>query len=152
MATRTRKRIVILGSGFAAITLLKRIDLQCYHVTVVSPRNHFLFTPLLPSTTVGTVEFRSIVEPTRKVREGDEFIQASCTAIDAAHRRIICRRHSDNGEIALEYDILVIGVGAWNNTFGIPGVREHAFFLKELTDARAIRERVIASLEGADVP
>jgi NADH:ubiquinone reductase (non-electrogenic) len=152
MATPKRKRIVILGSGFAAITLLKRIDLDHYDVTVVSPRNHFLFTSLLPSTTVGTVEFRSIVEPIRKTRQGDEFIHASCKAIDMENRRAICRRAADDGEFTLEYDILVIGVGAWNNTFGIPGVKEHAFFLKELTDARAIRERVIACLEGADVP
>jgi NADH dehydrogenase FAD-containing subunit len=47
------------------VAFLKGVDLDAYDVTVVSPRNHFIYTPLLPSATVGTVESRSIVEPIR---------------------------------------------------------------------------------------
>lgn len=43
----------------------------------------------------------------------------------------------------LDYDKLVIGVGSYSNTFGIPGVKEFAFFLKDVQDARRIRKRVI---------
>src|SRR5205809_1150296 len=59
-------RLLILGSGFAAFRLLKAIDPHAYAVTVVSRRNHFLFTPLLPSTAVGTIEYRTIPEPLRR--------------------------------------------------------------------------------------
>ncbi len=38
--------------------MAKDLDKEKFHVSIVSPRNHFLFTPLLPSTTVGTLEFR----------------------------------------------------------------------------------------------
>lgn len=41
-----------------ACALLQVIDVDLFDVVVVSPRNHFLFTPMLPSTAVGTVEFR----------------------------------------------------------------------------------------------
>ena len=44
---------------------------------------------------------------------------------------------------SLDYDKLVIGVGAYSNTFGIPGVKEFAFFLKDVQDARRIRKRLI---------
>jgi NADH dehydrogenase FAD-containing subunit len=44
---------------------------------------------------------------------------------------------------ALDYDKLVISVGSYSNTFGIPGVKEHAFFLKDVNDARKIRKRLI---------
>ena len=54
-----RQRLVILGTGWASYALLKSVDKRLYDVIVVSPRNHFLFTPLLASTTVGTLEFRS---------------------------------------------------------------------------------------------
>ena len=148
----SRKRLVILGSGFASMTLLKKIDLKHYSTMVVSPRNHFLFTPLLPSTTVGTVEFRSIIDPIRKAREGDEFVQGTCTAIDTTNRRITCQAVAEGSSFEVEYDILVIAVGAWNNTFGIPGVKEYAYFLKEAGDARAIRDRIVDCLERADVP
>ena len=44
-------------------------------ITVVPPRNHFLFTPLLPSTTVGTLEFRCVQEPVRTIK-GVHYLQA----------------------------------------------------------------------------
>ena len=52
----------------------------------------------------------------------------------------------------LEYDKLIIGVGAENNTFGIPGVKEHTHFLRQLADARAIQRRIIECFERASIP
>lgn len=63
----TRKRVVVLGTGWAGTSFLKNIDSRVYDVQVVSPRNYFAFTPLLPSVTCGTVDARSIVEPIRKI-------------------------------------------------------------------------------------
>lgn len=147
-----RRRLLILGTGFSAVMILKKINIKLYDVTVVSPRNHFLFTPLLPSTTVGTVEFRSIIEPIRKTRKGIDYIQATCEQIDIEGRKAICKGVEADQTFTVEYDVLIIGVGAQNNTFGVPGVEEHTFFLKELADARAIRERIISCLERADLP
>ncbi len=146
------QRLVILGTGFAAFSLLKRIDLKHWNVTVVSPRNHFLFTPLLPSTTVGTVEFRSIIEPVRKFRRGIEFALGSCTEVDLERRTLECINPDTASEFSIEYDRLIISVGAVNNTFNTPGVAEYAMFLKELTDARNIRGRIVSCLESADLP
>ena len=61
-------RLVVLGTGFGAFNLVKYLRSE-YDITVISPRNHLLFTPLLPSTTVGTIEFRSIIEPIRHARK-----------------------------------------------------------------------------------
>ena len=58
-----RQRVVVLGSGWGGFRVAKDLDKAKFDVTVVSPRNHFLFTPLLPSTTVGTLEFRCVQEP-----------------------------------------------------------------------------------------
>lgn len=147
-----RQRVVVLGSGFAAFMMLKQIDVRSYDVTLVSPRNHFLFTPLLPSTTVGTVELRSIIEPIRRARKGTRYLQGEATDLDTERHIVTCRSSDPGITFELEYDILAIAVGADNNTFGIRGVAENALFLKELNDARTIRERVIACLELADVP
>lgn len=58
-ATQTgRKKLVILGTGWGGYSLLRNIDKKLFDVVVISPRNYFLFTPMLASTTVGTVEFR----------------------------------------------------------------------------------------------
>ena len=65
----TKEKIVILGTGWGAAAFLKGIDASQYDVTVISPRNYFLFTPMLAGSSVGTVDFRSITEPIREVRK-----------------------------------------------------------------------------------
>lgn len=64
---REKKRVVLLGTGWAGISFLKDLDVSSYDVQVVSPQNYFAFTPLLPSVTCGTVEARSIAEPVRNI-------------------------------------------------------------------------------------
>ena len=60
--TPRRPRLVVLGSGWAAVGLLKTLPKDLYDVTVVSDRNYFLFTPLLPSVTVGALDTAAVVE------------------------------------------------------------------------------------------
>ncbi len=152
MSEMNRPKLVVLGTGFASYSLIKEIDVTRYDVTIVSPRNHFLFTPLLPSTTVGTLEFRSIVEPIRTARKGIRYHQAQCVGVDAKNNTIQCRGVFKDTPFDVEYDMLVVGVGAVSSTFGIEGVEEHAFFLKELSDARKIRQRVGECFERASKP
>ncbi len=147
-----KPRLVILGSGFGAFSLLKNIDAAHYRVTVVSPRNHFLFTPLLVSTTVGTIEFRSIIEPVRTAREGVVYHQAWCTGIDPGEQSVTCQSALDGNQFMLAYDFLVIAVGSVSDTFDTPGVHEYALFIKDLSDARAIRQKIIECFEKASAP
>jgi hypothetical protein len=63
-----REKVVVLGTGWAAAAFLKGIDTGLYDVTVISPRNYFVFTPMLAGASVGTVDYRSITEPVREVR------------------------------------------------------------------------------------
>jgi NADH:ubiquinone reductase (non-electrogenic) len=146
------QRLLILGSGFAAFRLLKAVDPRRFAVTVVSRRNHFLFTPLLPSTAVGTIEYRTILEPLRRAAPQAHILMANAVGLDPERRVVHCR--SVEGDLAWDepYDVLAVAVGAETATYGVPGVREHACFLKELADARAIRERVLGNLERAALP
>lgn len=64
----------MLGTGWAGTSFLKDLDISSYDVQVVSPRNYFAFTPLLPSVTCGTVEARSIVEPIRNIIKKVKFL------------------------------------------------------------------------------
>lgn len=165
-----KERIVILGVGWAGFRLAKDLDKDRFDVTVVSPRNHFLFTPLLPSTTVGTLEFRCIQEPIRTVK-GIHYHQAHAQSIDLMKKSVSCKcnyDHHESGDVVfdLNYDKLIIAVGTKSNTFGIPGVhsleedkltntgtnRNSVFFLKQLNHARAIRNRIIECFERASSP
>mmetsp|Transcript_12489 Transcript_12489/g.38103 ORF Transcript_12489/g.38103 Transcript_12489/m.38103 type:complete len:564 (+) Transcript_12489:200-1891(+) len=153
-----RPRMVILGSGWGAHSLAKVIDAIKYEVVVVSPRNYFLFTPMLPSTAVGTIEFRSIVEPIRKANEFIDYYEAVCTGVNWEEQVITCesiqkREDDDKPDLFnIPYDYLIVGVGATTNTFGIPGVRENCFFLKEIEHARSMRLGIIERFERANLP
>lgn len=151
LSNKLKKNIIILGSGFAGFSCLKKLSKSSYNVSIVSPRNHFLFTPLLPSTTVGTIEFRSIIEPVRNIKN-IEFYKSYCISINSGENKINCREVDSDNVFSLPYDILVIAAGESTNTFNINGVKEYAFFLKEIADARKIRTRVIECFERASLP
>ena len=115
------------GSGWGSVALLKKLDTENYNVIVISPRNYFLFTPLLPSCPTGTVEHRSIMEPLRHIlrhKKGTvQFFEADATNIDHERRVITINDNSDSRgtvhKTEVPFDYLVIGVGAENATFGM---------------------------------
>ena len=164
--TAGRPRVVVLGSGWGSCAFMKALQADgAYDVVVVSPRNFFLYTPLLPGAAVGSVEERSIVEPVRKIVAGKgEYLEAQCIGVDPEAKRITCRAAdvaSEAGRLGrscpwhsfeLDYDYLVVGVGAVPNTFGVPGVRRYCSFFKEIDDASRFRADVTERFERALLP
>ncbi|KAL2622537.1 hypothetical protein R1flu_002742 [Riccia fluitans] len=160
-AASAKKKLVVLGTGWGGMSFLKELDSRLYDVKIVSPRNYFVFTPLLPSVTNGTVEARSIAEPVRRMISSKgkhiEFYESECIDIDPVNKRLLCRdashiRTKDHEEFTVDYDYLVVAVGAMANTFGTEGVQEYCHFLKELEDAERIRENVVDCFETACLP
>ncbi|KAI5285439.1 NADH:ubiquinone oxidoreductase [Ascosphaera acerosa] len=151
----TKKTLVILGTGWGTVSLLKSLNTENYNVIVISPRNYFLFTPLLPSCTTGLIEHRSIMEPIRAVLRHKKgavtYYEAKATRIDPVNRIVHMEADSEvstaNRPRQVPYDVLVVGVGATTSTFGIPGVQEHSCFLKEVADAQNIRKRIMDLIE-----
>ncbi|CAF3476045.1 unnamed protein product [Rotaria sordida] len=87
----TKPRVVVLGTGWSAVPLLKHIDTQKYEVVCVSPRNYFLMTPLLPSVSVGTVETRTVIESIRSlIGPRVKFIESHCINVDPKAKIITC--------------------------------------------------------------
>lgn len=156
-ADPTKKTLVILGTGWGSVSLLKNLDTENYNVIVISPRNYFLFTPLLPSCTTGTIEHRSIMEPIRNILRHKQatvkYYEAEATKVDYEKKLVYINDESEiKGDMMsteVPFDMLVVGVGAENATFGIPGVREHSCFLKEVGDAQQIRKRIMDCVETA---
>ena len=101
-----RERIVILGSGWAGESTLGPREQPCiderytgynlsrhlsakYQVLVISPRSHFVFTPLLTSTATGTLEFRTALEPVRSKRKPNiEFMQGWADNVDFGRKTV----------------------------------------------------------------
>jgi len=170
-----RPKVVVLGSGWGAATFIQGLskeDAAMYDVKVVSPRNFFLYTPLLPACTMGCVEEGSIMTPVRRLIEGKaEYLEAKCESIDTVTKVVRCcraggpARSNDvnyerfpEGDVEgkltfdVEYDILIYAVGAQTNDFNTPGVQEHSFFFKEVQDAHKVRQKVTDLFEMASLP
>ncbi|MCE3214840.1 hypothetical protein HAX54_053470 [Datura stramonium] len=121
-------------------------------------RNYFAFTPLLPSVTCGTVEARSIVEPIRNIVKKKnfdaDFKEAECYKIDTVNKKVHCKTiqpcHLGGGieEFTVDYDYLVIAMGAQANTFNTPGVVENALLSKG--SRRCSENSVRITLEAGD--
>ena len=113
---KSKPKLVVLGSGWGSVGLIKNLNVEDYHVTVVSPVNYFLFTPMLPSATVGTLELRSLVEPVRKIvgRVRGHFLKAMAEDVEFGERLLEVSQVDSKGvkrNFYLPYDKLVIGVG-----------------------------------------
>ncbi|KAI0897131.1 FAD/NAD(P)-binding domain-containing protein [Annulohypoxylon nitens] len=153
---KTKPHLVILGGGWGSVALLKQLNPEDYHVTVISPKNYFLFTPMLPSATVGTLEMRSLVEPIRRVlsRIGGHYLRASAEDVEFSHKLVEVSQVDSRGQevrFYVPYDKLVIAVGSVTNPHGVKGL-ENCFFLKDINDARMIRNQVMKNLELACLP
>ncbi|KZT39187.1 NADH dehydrogenase [Sistotremastrum suecicum HHB10207 ss-3] len=156
----SKKTIAILGSGWGASSLLKGLDTEEWNVVVISPRNYFLFTPLLPSVAVGTLDSRSIIQSTRYItrhkKRAVKVIEAEAQDIDPVAKTITLSDHSPivgaTSTSTINYDYLVYAVGAETQTFGIPGVKEHACFMKELGDAEKFQGQLMDCVETAAFP
>lgn len=157
MAAGTKPVVLVLGSGWGAHSLIKVVDTDLYDVVVVSPRNHFVFTPMLPSTAVGTVEFRSLLEPMRISNPCVTYLEAACDALDTERRVAVCTSafSYDDGRrptFEVQYDTCVVAVGEQPATFGVPGVTENCFFMKEVTDCVALRRKIGEMFELSALP
>lgn len=150
---------------------------------IVSPRSYFVFTPLLASTSVGTLEFRVALEPVRSRRARGEFFQGWADAVDFSEKTLSIEeavedpvqgralagdRHEDESTVErqkekeietkkgkmfdMSWDKLVVAVGCYSQTFNTKGVKENAYFLKDVGDARKIRNRLLACFETAALP
>ncbi|CBN78336.1 NADH dehydrogenase (ubiquinone) [Ectocarpus siliculosus] len=211
--TATKKeRIVVLGTGWGGHAISKVIDSDKYEVIYVSPRNYFVFTPMLAAASVGTVDVRSITEPIRMANPCVKYVSGEVIDIKPGDKKVVVALpspqekrppqmpvsaasvapnvpplvHSKSpaegataatgggalsraGEgslsqeplaslddakplMELSYDKLVYAVGTKTGTFGVPGVRENCYMLKEANDARQLRAAIVNVLEEACLP
>lgn len=150
------ENIVILGGGWAGLNALRKCSGPGKNVVVVSPRPHFLYTPLLAGSAVGTITLRSACEPLRALVDSAAgraasatFVRADASEIDPTNKTVRATTGEGSTELELSYDKLVIAVGSQPNTFGIPGVKENALFLKEAEDSAKLHSKLLCNLERA---
>jgi NADH dehydrogenase len=150
-AVESRRRIVVLGGGFAGLHLIRRLEKRLRRdevdLTLVDRQNYHLFTLLLYQIATGELPPHAVAYPLRDATApaGYQFLQSEVMVIDLERRRVA----TAGGE--LPYDHLVIALGSVTNDYGIPGVRENALPLKWLSDGEALKRHVLDTFERAAI-
>lgn len=166
-SSTSEKNLVLVGTGWGGMSFLKSVDASKFKsVTIVSPRNYFLFTPLLPSVAVGTTEPRSIMEPVRQMitkrrkkypSATIEYVEMDAVGIDLDKKILKCEyvgpKSNSTADLTanIPYDLLVLSPGAKSNTFNTPGVEQYCHFMKEMPQARQIRNAILDAFEMASI-
>lgn len=155
MDNTTTKRILILGGGFAGLTVAMELERKLardpsVEITLINRENFFLFTPMLHEVAASDLDLTTIVNPVRKMLRRVNFVAGEVEQIDLEQKRVIVSHGFDHHPHTLDFDFLVFGLGSVTNTSGLPGVQEHALTMKSLADAMRVRNHLIAHLEEAD--
>ena len=156
MSAERPTRIIVLGGGFAGVYAVMELERLLgrddgVEITLVNKDNFFVFTPMLHEVAASDLDLTHIVNPIRKLLRHAAFFHGDVLEIDLADKAVVVS-HGVEGSHPhrLEYDHLVLAMGAVTNFFGTPGLAERAFTMKTLGDAIALRNRVIDSLEEGD--
>ncbi len=147
-----RKRIVIVGGGFAGIAAaraLKRCDAD---VVLIDRRNHHIFQPLLYQVATAVLGPSEIAIPIREIAEKQKNISVmlgDVTGVDLSSREIEASCPGF-GIRRIQFDYLIIAAGMRPSYFGHDEFARYAPGLKNLADAEAIRAKILSAYKSAD--
>ncbi len=153
--TRKKKKIVILGGGFAGVECTRQLESKFgndpeVELVMVSEDNFLLFTPMLPQVASGMIETRHIVLPIRTICKKTKFYEGRIKNIDPFGKLVNLWGTGDKRSISIHYDFLVVALGSETNFFGMADVEKNSFTMKTLNDAVMLRNRIIDMLEQAE--
>jgi NADH:quinone reductase (non-electrogenic) len=145
--------VVILGGGFGGLYAARKLERtlppHAANVTIVTDVNFMLYTPLLPGAAAGTLEPRHVVVPLREHLDRTDLLLAHVTGADPEHKRVFVTT-AEGERRELPYDQLIIALGSISRTMPVPGLREYGVGLKTLSDAIALRNQIVNTLERAE--
>ncbi|MCX7547258.1 NAD(P)/FAD-dependent oxidoreductase [Xanthomarina sp. F1114] len=144
----TNPRIVIIGGGFAGVSLVKKFAKKKVQVVLLDKRNYHTFQPLLYQVSSSGLEPDSIAYPLRKIIKKHDnifFRLAKVSSIDAKNNQVV----TDIG--SLSFDYLVIATGTKTNYFGNKGIESQSMPMKTVPQALNIRSLILQNFEKATI-
>lgn len=148
MGTTSRKRVIVIGAGFGGLWAVRTLAGSGLEVVLVDRSNHHTFLPLLYQVAAAELAPEEIAFPARaflrRLRGPVCFLLGEVQSIDLEARRI------ETAHTSLDYDYLILATGSTSHFFGVTGASEHAFRLKSLDQAIALRNHILRCFERAD--
>ena len=148
-----RRRVVILGGGFAGLAAARALRHADVDVLLIDRRNHHIFQPLLYQVTTAVLSAAEIAAPLRQLEVGQQnlgVVLGEVTGVELPSRTVALSVPGV-GSRHIAYDYLVVATGARLSYFGHDEFARHAPGLKTLADAETIRGKILAAFELAEV-
>ena len=145
MANTIKKKIIVVGGGFAGIQFIKTLDEKLFDVVLVDKINHHQFQPLFYQVATSQLEPSSISFPLRNIFKKKNNVQirlATVLSIDKTKKTIT----TSIGDF--DYDYLVIAIGCTTNFFGNENIKQNALTLKSTYDSITIRNHILQTFEN----
>ena len=143
-----RPRVVIVGAGFAGLSVAKRLAKAQVDITLIDRENHHLFQPLLYQVATTGLSPADIAWPIRGLvwhQRNTRVLLGAVTGVDCVRKRVIMADRN------IAYDVLVLATGATHGYFGNDSWAAHAPGLKTIDDATEIRRRLLLVFERAEM-
>ncbi len=144
MINLNKKKVIVVGGGFAGIQFIKALDEKLFDVLLIDKINHHQFQPLFYQVATSQLEPSSISFPLRNIFKKKNNVQirlATVLRIDKTQKKIT----TSIGEF--DYDYLVIAIGCTTNFFGNEAIKQNALTLKSTYDAITIRNHILQTFE-----
>ena len=141
-----KPKVVIIGAGFGGLWAARALANKPVDVLVIDRNNYHTFLALLYQVAAAELEAEDIAYPVRSVfwnTPNIDFVLAHARRIDLQNRTI----QTDSETVS--YDYLILATGSITHSFGVQGVDDHAFFLKTLEEAVALKNHIICCFEAA---
>jgi NADH:ubiquinone reductase (H+-translocating) len=144
--------VVIVGGGFGGLAAVKALKKAPARVTLIDRANHHLFQPLLYQVATSILTPGQIASPIREIlgkQKNVTVLLGEVTGVDK-ERQCVFANSADRQGAVLSYDYLILATGASHNYFGHDEFEQFAPGLKNLADAVAIRNKILAAFETAE--
>jgi NADH dehydrogenase len=152
----SKTSVVIVGSGFTGFECARRLSRQlrkhdaAVDISIISPVDYMLYTPLLPDVAGGVVDARFVTVPLANTLHGVRAVRGRVDSVDLDGHTVTYTDPEQRSR-NMSWDRLVLTPGSVTRLFDIPGLAEHARGLKSTAEAVYLRDHLLEQLELANI-
>ena len=141
-----KKRIVIVGGGFAGLQLARKLSNSDYQIVLIDKNNYHQFQPLFYQVATAGLEPSTISFPFRRIFQKSKNIHIRIAEVKAIRKE---QNQLDTSIGVIDYHYLVIAIGADTNFFGNQKMKDLAYPMKSVSEALDLRNTIIQNYEDA---
>lgn len=150
--------VVVLGGGFAGVycgrklsKTIRKIGKTRENVGIVSNQNYMVFQPMLAEVAGASLSPRHVINPIRLLCRNISVFKGDILRVDLEKKEVHVNTGSFSSGVIIEFQHLVLALGAEIDLSRVPGMPEHALLMQNVGDAMILRATIISRIEEANI-